>query len=99
MTALLWPRGAAKSTRRVVAKLFLGQLKANQMLERRLGHRVADLWIRQRIDGRIDIIGLALAGQFLADVRRQGRGRAQHLDGGLAGSLGADAARREVEPD
>ena len=57
----------------VVAELLLGQLEANEMLERGVGHRRTNGRIGQRIDRGIIFARLALAGDAPAHVFRQGR--------------------------
>src|SRR4051812_40115551 len=59
-------------TRGVILQLVLCELKADEMLESRIGDGRAHARLRQRIDGRVDFPGLARAGQDLPHVLREG---------------------------
>src|SRR5260221_7035846 len=86
-------------TRGVVLQLILGELKADEMLEGRVGNGRANAGLGQRIDRRVDFPGLARAGQDLPDVLRESRGAAIDANASARAGGGVLAARRKVPRD
>src|SRR5437763_4988156 len=86
-------------TRSVILQLILSKLKADEMLESRIGDSRAYARLRQRIDGRVNFPRLAWAGQDLPDGLRECCRAAIDANSSASACGGVLASSREVQGD